>query len=106
MTVKEYVDNVLCVPVTRIGNRYIVEAIEIVLDSREHKFYDRLAVIHNKSTRYLEKAMRMAKNLSLLSMSMDKKLEIFGKIDVATNEYLLKSAEHYRRNHSNEDKKA
>ena len=104
MTVKEYVDNVLCVPVTRVGNRFIVEAIEIVVDTKEHKFYERLADIHNTSTKYLEKAMRTAKSISLLTMSTDSKLLIFGKLDVPTNEYILKSAEFYRRNYSNEDK--
>lgn len=102
MTVKEYVEDVLCVPVTRIGNRYIVEAIEIVLDTKEHKFYERLAYIHNTNSRYLEKAMRTAKNMSLLTMTTDEKLLIFGKLDVTTSEYVLKSAEYYRRRYENE----
>ena len=105
MTVKEYVDTVLHVPVTRIGNKFIIEAIELVLDTNEHKFYSELADIHNASTRYLETTMRTAKNLSLLSMSTDSKLHIFGKLDVPTNEYILKSAEYYRRNY-NEDKES
>ena len=106
MTVKEYVEDVLYVPVTRIGSKYIVEAIEVVLDTREHKFYERLATIHNKSSRYLEKAMRTAKNISLLTMSTDEKLLIFGKLNVTTNEYIVKSAEFYRRNYSNEVEKS
>ena len=106
MTVKEYVEDVLCVPVTRIGSRYIVEAIEVVLDTKEHKFYDRLAYIHNTTGRYLEKAMRTAKNISLLTMKTDEKLLIFGKLNVTTSEYILKSAEYYRRNYNNEVEKS
>lgn len=97
MTIKEYVDSTLCVPVTRIGNKYIVEAIELVLDTREHKFYGKLAEILNTNTRYLEKAIRDAKNLSLEYMDSKLKQEIFNKNDVTTTEYIIKAAEYYRR---------
>lgn len=106
MTVKEYVEDVLCVPVTRIGNKYIVEAIEIVLDTREHKFYEKMAELHNTNTRYLEKAMRDAKNLGLSYMNNTIKQEIFSKADVPTNEYVLKCAEYYRRYYENEVEKS
>lgn len=97
MTIKEYVDGTLCVPVTRIGNKYIVEAIELVLDTREHKFYSKLADILNTNARYLEKAIRDAKNLSLEYMDSKLKQEIFNKNDVTTTEYIIKAAEYYRR---------
>lgn len=100
MTIKEFVDDVLCVPVTRIGNRYIVEAIEIVIDTHEHKFYSKLADILNVNTKYLEKAIRDAKNLSLSYMDSKIKQQIFNKVDVTTNEYVVKAAEYYRRNYS------
>lgn len=97
MSIKDFVDNTLCVPVTRIGNRYIVEAIEIVLDTKEHKFYKRLSEILGQSPEYLEKAMRDAKTLGLSYMDENLRQAIFGKIDVPTSEYILKAAEYYRR---------
>lgn len=103
MTISEYVDEILCVPVTRIGNRYIVEAIELVLDTREHKFYSRLAEIHKATPRYLEKAMREAKNIGLLGMDAQLKQSIFNNEYLATNEYIIRAAEYYRRTY--EDKR-
>ena len=104
MTISEYVDNVLCVPVTRVGNKYIVEAIELVLDIREHKFYTKLAEIHEVSSKYLEKAMRDAKNLGLDYMDKSLRQIIFNKEEVlATNEYIVKAADYYRRTY--EDKR-
>ena len=103
MTISEYVDEILCVPVTRIGNRYIVEAIELVLDTREHKFYSRLAEIHKATPRYLEKAMREAKNIGLLNMGVYAKHDIFNNEYLATNEYIIRAAEYYRRTY--EDKR-
>lgn len=104
MTINEFVDRVLCVPVTRIGYRFIVEAIELVLDTKEHKFYSRLAEIHNTTPRYLEKAMRDAKNLGLDYMSDEDKQAVFNKnVTLATNEYVLKAAEYYRRTYVNEE---
>lgn len=100
MTIKEFVDDVLCVPVTRVGNRYIVEAIELVIDTQDHKFYGKLAEILKTNTRYLEKAIRDAKNLSLGYMTISDKQKIFNKTDVTTNEYIVKAAEYYRRNNN------
>ena len=103
MTIQEYVNDVLCVPVTRIGNRFIIEAIELVLDTQEHKFYKRLAEIHKTTPQYLEKAMRDAKNLGLGYMPQQRKQDIFNKQTVlATNEYVVKAAEYYRRTYENE----
>ena len=104
MSIKEYVDDVLCVPVTRIGNLYIVEAIEFVVDTREHKFYSKLAEIHKTTPRYLEKAMRDAKDLSLTSMATSLKQTIFSNdLTPTTAEYVIRAAEYYRRTY--EDKK-
>lgn len=103
MTIKEYVDTILCVPVTRIGNRYIVEAIELVVDTREHKFYNKLAEILNTNSRYLEKAMRDAKRLSLSYMDGSMKQLIFNRADVTTNEYIIKAAEYYRRTYEDKE---
>ena len=102
MTVKEFVDDVLCVPVTRIGNRFIVEAIELVLDTHDHKFYNKLASILDVSPKYLEKAMREAKSLSLSYMDASVKDSIFNKVSATTTEYVIKSAEYYRRNYENQ----
>ena len=98
MSLREFVDDVLCVPVTRVGYKYLVEAMELVLDTHEHKFYDKLSDILQVSTRYLEKAMRDAKNISLISMDDNKKQEIFGNTGTQTvTEYVIKCAEYYRR---------
>ena len=102
MTIKEYVDDVLSVPVTRVGNKYIVEAIEIVLDTKEHKFYSKLSDILKVTPHYLEKAMRDAKNLGLSYMDQGLKQTIFNKTTMlATNEYIIKAAEYYRRTYEN-----
>lgn len=102
MNIKEYVDDILCVPVTRIGNKYIVEAIEFVVDTREHKFYARLADIHKTTPRYLEKAMRDAKDLSLNSMATSMKQSIFNNdLTPTTAEYVIRAAEYYRRTYEN-----
>lgn len=103
MTIKEYVDDVLCVPVTRIGNRYILEAIELVLDTRDHKFYQRLAAILEVTPSYLEKAMRDAKTLALTYMDSESRQDIFGKADVPTTEYIIKASEYYRRTYENKE---
>lgn len=103
MLVKDYVDDVLSVPITRIGNKYIVEAIELVLDTKEHKFYKRLSDIIGKQPTYLEKAMRDAKTFGLAFMDKDLKEKIFNGSDtVTTTEYILRAAEYYRRTY--EDK--
>ena len=101
MIIKDFVDNVLCVPVTRIGNKYIVEAIELVLDTKEHKFYKKLSEIVGGTPEYLEKAMRDAKNLGLSYMAPEDRQIIFGKADIPTSEYVLKAAEYYRRTYEN-----
>ncbi len=45
MTVKQFVTDELQVPVTLAGNQWIVEAIEIVLDTGDYKFNQRLSEI-------------------------------------------------------------
>lgn len=105
MSVKEYVNDILCVPVTRVGNMYIVEAIEIVLDTKNHKFYGHLSEIIKMTPQYLEKAMRDAKNIALSNMNEEKKLEIFGKEDVTTTEYVIKATEYYRRMYENKNER-
>lgn len=103
MTIKEYVNDILCVPMTRIGNRFITEAIEFVLDTQDHKFYSRIASIHKVTSRYLEKAMRDAKTLGCRYMDPNLKNEIFGKETIPTSEYVLKAAEYYRRTYENKE---
>lgn len=104
MTVSEFVDKVLCVPVTRVGYRLIIEALELVLDTREYKFYNRLAEIHNTTPRYLEKALRDAKNLGLDCMALQDKEAIFNKEETpATSEYIIKAAEYYRREYEEQE---
>lgn len=97
MTVQDYVNDILCVPVTRVGNRYITEAIELVLDTKDHKFYPRLAELLGVSTTYLEKAMRDAKNLGLEYMDKNERSVIFTKEDPKVSEYVNIAAAYYRR---------
>ena len=105
MTVKEFVDGLLCVPVTRVGNRFIIEAIEIVLDSREHKFYEALSDITHQSTGYLERAIRVAKDIGLNSMGPEQKIKIFGENNLhpQNTEYIIKAADYYRRNYEDKE---
>ena len=102
MTVKQYVTDILGVPVTRVGHKFILEAIELVLDTHEYKFYTKLSEIHQTSARYLEKAMRNAKNLGLLYMDLSIRAEIFGSEHVSTSEYIVNAAEYYKEHYEDE----
>ena len=97
MTEREFVDQVLRVPVTRIGFMYVVEAIEYLVDTRDTKFYPKLAELTGKSTRALEKPMREAKNLGLQCMNKVTKDEMFPEGAPTTTEYILRATEYYRR---------
>lgn len=98
MTVKQFVTDELQVPVTLAGNQWIVEAIEIVLDTGDYRFNQRLSEITRKSVRQLEKPMRDAKNKSLEYMTSATRQKIFGsKINPTLMEYVLLSAQYYRR---------
>lgn len=101
MTIEQYVEEILCAPVTRVGFGYLVEAIELVIDTRDHKFYKRLSEIHNTDSRYLEKAMRDSKNLSLEYMEKKDKERIFGATIPTTTEFILHAAKDYRRSYEN-----
>lgn len=102
MTVKKYVEEILCVPVTRVGHKFILEAIELVLDTHEYKFYSKLSEIHQTSARYLEKAMRDAKNLGLLYMDLTLRGEIFGEY-ASTSEYIVKAANYYKEHYEDKE---
>lgn len=105
MTVKEFVDDVLCIPVTRIGNKYIIEAIELVIDTKNHKFYDTLSKITHQSVRCLETAIRQARLLGLNYMMADDREAIFGNNSPCPENttYIVKAAEYYRRNYENKE---
>ena len=104
MTIKEYVDSILRVPVTRVGNKFIVEALEIVLDTKNHKFYATLADLTHQTLRYLETAIRTAKIIGLNRMNSKERTEIFKEEGPYPDNitYIVKAAEHYRRNYENE----
>lgn len=104
MNIKTFVDDVLCIPVTVVGNKYITEAIEIVVDTHEHKFYGKLCEIHNKSAAYIETAIRSAKNLGLHTMTKSDFEQIFGENVPTNSEFIIKSAEYYRRTYENKEK--
>lgn len=98
MTIQQYVNEVLRVPVTIVGNKLIVEAMEIVHDTHEHKFYPTLAAATGKSPRQLDKPLRQARNKSLENITIPLKQEIFGdRITVTVTEFIVKATQHYRR---------
>ena len=103
MPVRDFVDEVLCVPITRIGSRYITEAIEIVLDTHDIKFYPRLVAMTHINARQLEKSIRDARLLSLRYMSSEERVNIFGEGTPNNSEYILKATEYYRRKYANKD---
>ena len=103
MTVRDFVADELCIPVTLVGFYYMVEGIELVLDTRESKFYKRLADITHTSPRYLEKALRDSKNMGLRYMDDALKREIFKKSQPTTTEYIHKTADYYRRTYENKE---
>ena len=95
MTIKEYVDSILRVPVTRVGNKFIVEAIEIVIDTKNHKFYATLADLTHQTLRYLETAKRTAKIIGLNRMNSKERTEIFKEEGPYPDNitYIVKAAE-------------
>ena len=103
MTVRDFVADELCIPVTVVGFYYMVEGIELVLDTRESKFYKRLADLTRTSPRYLEKALRDCKNMGLRYMSDDLRHSIFKNGCPTTTEYVHKTADYYRRTYENKE---
>lgn len=104
MTVKKYTDEVLQVPVTLVGYNYIVEAIEIVLDTQDFRFYPKLSEITDKSVRYLEKAIRTAKYKSLTYMeeSVHTALGITEPI-ISNTDYIRLAAQLYKEAYENKE---
>ena len=97
MNIQCFVVNTLKVPVTRAGYKYILGAIEYVVDTHDYKFYSRISEIYKVTPRYLEKALRDAKEQGLAYMDSKTRDEIFGSEHVANTEYIIKAAEYYRR---------
>ena len=106
MTVQSYVNEVLQVPVTRIGNKHTVEAIEIVLDTYDHKFYPQLCKVTGKPVKQLEKSLRDAKEKSFSFMATDLKEKIFpvigNRTTISNTEFIVLAAQWYRENYENE----
>lgn len=104
MTVKQFVEETLAVPMTRVGFKYIVQAIELVLDTQDHKFYGILAETTGVKKARLEKEIRTAKNLGLLYMSKETRNRIFGSMNhQTTSEFILKASEYYRRKYADKE---
>ena len=107
MTIQGYVNEVLQIPVTLIGNRYSVEAIEIVLDTYDHRFYPRLCEITGKPMSQLEKPLRIAKEKSLMFMDEEKKNEIFpiihNRTTISNTEFIVLAAQYYREKYENKE---
>ena len=105
MTVQNYVNDILQIPVTRIGNKHTVEAIEIVLDTRNHKFYPQLSEVTGKTPSQLENSLRDAKEKSLSFMDTATRDKIFSSLNnkssVYNTEFIVLAALDYRENYEN-----
>ena len=109
MTLQKYVTEVLQVPVTRIGNKHIVEAIEIVLDTCEHKFYAQLCEATGRTTSQLENSLRDAKEKSLEYMDKSLKEQIFptlmNKSTITNTEFVVRAAQSYKEAYENKEER-
>lgn len=109
MTIQKYVNEILQVPVTRIGNKHTVEAIEIVLDTHEHKFYSRLCEVTGKSSSQLENSLRDAKEKSLSYMDNSVKSEVFPSLSTKTTlsntEFIVLAAQSYKEKYENKEER-
>ena len=107
MTVQTYVNEILKIPVTRIGNKYTVEAIEIVLDTYDHKFYPRLYEVTGKTFSQLENALRDAKEKSFSFIDKDLKEKVFpilgNRTTISNTEFIVLAAQYYRENYENKE---
>lgn len=107
MTIQSYVNEVLQIPVTRIGNKHTVEAIEIVLDTHDHKFYQQLCEVTGKTVGQLEKSLRDAKEKSFSFMDNTLKEKIFPVINnrakVSNTEFIVLAAQYYKENYENKE---
>lgn len=107
MTIQGYVNEVLQIPVTRIGNKHTVEAIEIVLDTHDHKFYPQLCEVTGKTVGQLEKSLRDAKEKSFSFMDNTLKEKIFPVINnrakVSNTEFIVLAAQFYKENYENKE---
>ena len=100
MTIQSYVNEVLQIPVTRIGNKHTVEAIEIVLDTHDHKFYQKLSQATGKSISQLENSLRDAKEKSFSYMEKPVRDKIFlSKDSISNTEFIVLSAQYYKENY-------
>lgn len=107
MTLQNYVNDILQIPVTRIGNKHTVEAIELVLDTCDHRFYSRLAQATGKTVGQLENSLRDAKEKSLSYMSKDLKAKIFPNPDesITNTLFIVRAARYYKENYEDKDKR-
>ena len=107
MTIQSYVNEVLQIPVTRIGNKYTVEAIEIVLDTRNYRFYPELCRVTGKTAGVLEKSLRDAKERSFSFMDSNLKEKVFpvmgNRTTISNTEFIVLAAQYYRENYENKE---
>lgn len=109
MTLQKYVNDILQIPVTRVGNRYMIEAIEIVLDTHDHKFYPQLCKTTGKATRQLEKALRDVKEKSLIYMENSVKEQMFpnliNKSTLPNTEFVVLAAQFYKEHYEDKEER-
>lgn len=109
MTLQKYVNDILQIPVTRIGNKYTVEALEIVLDTHNHKFYPRLCEVTGKTSNQLELALRIAKEKSLEFMATEVRDKIFAslrdKTSISNTEFIVLAAQSYKEEYENKEER-
>ena len=105
MTLQTYVNDVLQIPVTRIGNKHTVEAIELVLDTHDHKFYPKLSQVTGKTVGQLENSLRDAKEKSLSYMNKEIKDEIFSSVEgsITNTSFIVLAAQYYKERYENKE---
>ena len=105
MTIQNYVNNVLLVPVSRIGNKQVVEAIELYLDERNHKFLPRLSEVTGKTISALDNSLREAKRLSISNMDEKMKEKIFSTCEnsITITQFIIFAANYYKENYENKE---
>lgn len=104
MTIQMYVSEVLQVPVTIVGYNLIVEAIEITLDTKDFRFYTILSEATGRPRRYLEKAIRTAKDKSLTYMDEStRRILHSSKVTLTNTEYILAATKLYREEYEDKE---
>lgn len=100
MTINKYVDEILEVPITRIGYKYMTLAIELVADdcTTPQNIYKDLSLQLDQGRDHIERSLRTVKDISLSSISDFTLKRIFQTTErtVPTREYIFRAGQYYR----------